>query len=210
MAGPSGEARLIHFFPTQVVFESWPGAGDHGPALAEAVLKRRAGEERGAPARWRSDNSLLHWGGDSARALCDHIVGRIDAMTVDKGQQGTERRFRWGVEAWADILGRDGAVETRSHPGSSWTAICHIDAGDGAAGGELIFIDPRYPMVRMPVPELRIRRRDGEVDQHEVRMSARSGDLVLFPSWLAHAVRPYRGDRPRIAIGMTFRADWIA
>jgi uncharacterized protein (TIGR02466 family) len=32
----------------------------------------------------------------------------------------------------------------------------------------------------------------------------RSGQLVLFPSWLLHAVRPYRGDRERISVAFNF------
>jgi hypothetical protein len=27
---------------------------------------------------------------------------------------------------------------------------------------------------------------------------------VLFPSWLLHAVRPYRGDRERISVAFNF------
>ena len=32
----------------------------------------------------------------------------------------------------------------------------------------------------------------------------KSGQLVLFPSWLRHAVRPYRGDRERISVAFNF------
>jgi uncharacterized protein (TIGR02466 family) len=32
----------------------------------------------------------------------------------------------------------------------------------------------------------------------------RAGQLVLFPSWLSHAVRPYHGDRERISIAFNF------
>jgi hypothetical protein len=32
----------------------------------------------------------------------------------------------------------------------------------------------------------------------------KSGQLVLFPSWLAHAVRPYEGGRERISIAFNF------
>jgi uncharacterized protein (TIGR02466 family) len=32
----------------------------------------------------------------------------------------------------------------------------------------------------------------------------KSGQFVLFPSWLQHAVRPYRGERTRISVAFNF------
>ncbi|WP_066969540.1 putative 2OG-Fe(II) oxygenase [Rhizorhabdus dicambivorans] len=208
MAEPSPQPRLVPFFPTQIVIESWPGFEAGGAALRDTILARRAADRDPSP-RWRSTPDLPHWGGEAARALCDHVLRRIDGMTVDKEQRAEGRGFRWTMTGWAEVLDRHGAIDLRSHPGSSWTAICDIDDGGGTEGGDLVFLDPRYPAVRMPIPELRPRRRDGTPDQHEVRIAARSGAIVMFPSWLMHGVRPFDGDRPRVSIGLTFRADWI-
>jgi hypothetical protein len=211
LAEPSSAARLVPFFPTHVIAEPWPAFEAHAGALRDAILARRAADPDETP-RWSSGTDLPDWGGEAARALCAHVQARIDAMTVDKAQDGDRRRFRWAATLWADLLTRHGAIDLHAFPGTSWTAICCIDDGYGGdadpmLGGELVFLDPRYPEVRTRTPELRTRRQDGSADQHEVRLRAASGQIVMFPSWLMHGVRPFGGGGSRISIAMTFRAD---
>lgn len=198
MAEPSSEPRLRHFFPTHVVAEPWPDFGLHGPALREAMLSR-AGLDPASPA---------------TVALRDHISARITAMTVDT-YRDTRRRLRWAAELSSDRMAAGDARDLRSHPGFIWAAVCLIDDGyagsaDPELGGELAFLDPRYPMVRMRTPELRTRRPDGGIDQHEVRLRPATGQIILFPAWLAHAVRPFHGSGRRLSIGLAFRAEWAA
>ena len=35
--------------------------------------------------------------------------------------------------------------------------------------------------------------------------SPRTGDLVIFPSWLVHWVTPYQSDRPRLSVSFNAR-----
>lgn len=204
------DARLVLFFPTHVIAESWPLFEEHGPALRETILARRASEAGASLSNmpgWRSDNDMMIWGGGGARALCDHVSRRADAATHDKQQQGSERRFRWAADMSADVAQPHAPMQIHSRPGAYLSAIYCLDDGYGGSddptlGGELVFLDPRFPMVRMRTPDLRVRRPDGSVDQHEVRMRPVTGQMVIFPSWLAHGVRPFRGETPRISIGI--------
>ena len=56
----------------------------------------------------------------------------------------------------------------------------------------------------MYAPQLGFAVRGGQSAGASELISPKSGQLVLFPSWLQHAVRPYRGDRTRISIAFNF------
>ena len=209
------QTQRLMLFPTHVVSTSWPDAREHIPALRESILARRSAVPI-APATllgWRSDNDMIDWGGESARELCDHVVRRADGTVHDKLQQGTKIRFNWSAEMWTEVTERLGSIQVGSHPGAYLTALYVVDDGyggsaDPALGGELVFVDPRYPIVRMRTPDLRSRRADGSADQHEVRLRPTTGQLLIFPSWLAHGLMPFHGTGPRIMICVNLAARW--
>ncbi len=67
-------------------------------------------------------------------------------------------------------------------------------------GGELEFMDPRGPGPAMYAPQLAFALPGGlSVGANEV-VHPRTGRLVMFPAWLLHQVRPYRGSAERISI----------
>jgi uncharacterized protein (TIGR02466 family) len=203
-------------FPTHVLSTTWPEAREHVPPLRETILGRRAAVPI-SPATvlgWRSDNDMIDWGGPAARALCDHVVRRADAAVHDNLQQGAAVRFNWSAEMWTNVTERFGSIQVHSHPGAYLTALYFVDDGyggsaDPALGGEIVFVDPRYPIVRMRTPDLRSRRADGTADQHEVRLRPATGQLLIFPSWLSHGLLPFHGPAPRIAIGINLAARYV-
>jgi hypothetical protein len=70
----------------------------------------------------------------------------------------------------------------------------------------LMLLDPRMPAVRMAAPDLRFRRPGQQPDQHEKLIRPASGRIVIFPAWLSHAVRPYRGQGSRVSIAVNLSA----
>ena len=73
-----------------------------------------------------------------------------------------------------------------------------IDA-DPSLGGELEFMDPRGPGPAMYAPQLAYGSAGLSVGANET-VRPKSGRLVMFPAWLLHQVRPYRGTARRISI----------
>ncbi len=220
MTGDSGATapplpRRVMMFPTHVLSGDWPEARPHLQTLRDMILGRRAAVPV-SPATllgWRSDNDMIDWGGPGTHALCDHVTRRADSAVHDNLQQGAAVRFNWSVEMWAQVTDRLGYIQVHSHPGAYLTALYIVDDGyagsaDPALGGELVFIDPRYPIVRMRNPDLRSRRADGSADQHEVRLRPSTGQLIIFQSWLAHGLMPFHGTAPRIMIGINLAAKW--
>jgi hypothetical protein len=61
-------------------------------------------------------------------------------------------------------------------------------------------IDPRGPGPGMYAPALKFAGEDGASVGSGETIRPRPGLLFLFPSWLFHQVRPYRGTGLRISV----------
>jgi Putative 2OG-Fe(II) oxygenase len=75
------------------------------------------------------------------------------------------------------------------------SAVFYVNL-DSADMGEIFFVNPNEDLLRtQPLSEKR--RRKEFVHTLEVR----TGDLILFPSWLKHGTHPNLTDRNRLSIG---------
>jgi uncharacterized protein (TIGR02466 family) len=207
-----GEPRVSALFATPVIAEMWQDAPRWNAALRAAIIARSQ-QDRGVAKSnlhgWQSGTDLDQWGGEAARALRDHAIARSREFAVD--HLAGSRAIDWVGEMWANVSRRGAANQTHAHPGSFWSMVYYVDDGyagsaDKALGGELSFLDPRFPMVRMAAPDLRFRSDAGKIDNQEVWMRPRAGLIVMFPSWLMHSVRPYAGQGTRISIAINILA----
>jgi hypothetical protein len=94
-----------------------------------------------------------------------------------------------------DFLGCPGAAGTGREP---------LAGDDHALGGEFEMQDPRGVAPAMYAPLLGFAVPGGQSAGASELIHPKSGQLVLFPSWLLHAVRPYRGERERISVAFNF------
>lgn len=178
--------------------------------LREAVEAEHARDRAGVSISniggWHSDTKMLEWGGEVARALAYKAMTMADAQTLDV-KSPSKSRFGWVPEMWANVSTRGDANQYHTHPGSFWSAVAYVDDGyagngDPALGGELQLLDPRMPMIRMTAPDLRLLDGAGRPMPSEVSIRPETGMIVLFPSWLQHAVRPFHGQGTRISIAI--------
>ena len=169
-------------------------------ALEQAILARRdADSGHGAlrPRSWRSDNGFLSWGGEAAARLVAHALEIANARTIIK-EDRLEADYHWGAQAWANVAEPGAGSAAELYPDSYWSAIYCVRA-DAGTGGELVLHDPRSPMMEMNAPHLWYA--DGGI-QREALIAIPAGALILFPSWLRRAVRPWEGEGLRIWIAM--------
>ncbi len=171
--------------------------------LAERILRRRKahpGYTRHNRGGWQSDMNFLAWGGAAARRLAMQVADLADSGT-DDSRRGASGRQNWFIQAWANV-NEAGAVNLpHGHTGTSgcfWSAVYYVRCLPDA-GGEIVLYDPRGAVVSMHARHLRFRNAGHE---REVSIQPRPGMLVMFPSWLFHAVNPYRGAEPRISVAM--------
>lgn len=200
-------------FSTPIALEMVDGAVDL-EALGKAVAAEKARNPKGLVKSniggWHSAATMQQWGGDAARVLASKAAALADGLTIDASAPDA-KVHRWQVEMWANISTRGNANQHHFHPGSVWSAVTYLDDGydgshDPGLGGELQFLDPRMPMVRMTSPSLRLRDEDGTEQLVEPAIRPKTGLMVLFPAWLAHAVRPFFGEGHRVSVAINLMA----
>jgi len=149
---------------------------------------------------WQSDWEMDRWGGAAAIKLL--AIGRNTANRITSDRHGNAVTINWRANMWANINRSGHGNEFHSHPGSFWSGVYYVDDGgidaDPALGGELEFLDPRGPLAMMNAPHLRM---SGALTAGTTEtLRPKAGRMVLFPAWVLHQVRPYRGGRERISI----------
>ena len=177
-------------------------------ALTRTILRRSAvspGVVRSNAGGWQSSDDFQDWGGAEGAALLEAGRRRADSVTAvdtDKGLAGGGPA--WKINAWANLNLNGHANHAHHHPAAFWSGVYWVDAGDDPdidqCGGEFEMHDPRGILPAFYAPQLRYAipgcLSAGQADF----FFPRTGVMVLFPSWLVHAVRPYVGGRRRISI----------
>lgn len=207
-------AEVRRIFSTPLAMEKMGSSIDL--AALRAAIEEEQGRDPQGIARsnvggWHSAPTLQHWGGDAAKALANRVAAIADTMTLDT-RAPDAATHRWSADMWANVATAGGSHQYHFHPGCVWSAVAYVDDGyegdaNPALGGELLLLDPRMPQIRMNAPHFRLRESDGGEQLVEPFVRPRTGSIVVFPAWLAHAVRPFRGPGTRISIALNLTAD---
>lgn len=203
------KAEVRSYFATPVVVASLADAERINAALKEVILAREqadVGVQHSNLGGWQSSWDFESWGGPAAVELLDAGRALATRMTVDRA--GRAVRIAWKTNAWANINRRGHGNEFHTHPGCYWSGTYYVDdggiGGDRSLGGEFEMQDPRGVAPAMYAPHLSFAVPGGQSVGASELIYPKAGQFVLFPSWLAHAVRPYRGDQARISIAFNF------
>lgn len=198
-------------FATPVAAMEVPGAAARNRELRAAILARRAATAsvRASNAGgWHSDREIEAWGGASVGEILALAREMANRMTADR--DGKLVRPQWSVAAWANVNGPGDANMCHYHPGAVWSGTYYVDDGgcadDPSLGGEFEMLDPRGAGPGMYAPTLKFAGEDGQSVGGAESIRPRPGLLMLFPSWLFHQVRPYRGAALRISIAFNLSA----
>lgn len=202
-----------HLFTTPFVVDTLQS--EAGIAmLREAIEAEMARDPKGLDISnlggWHSNTRMLEWGGEAAKALVYKAMTMADAATLD-AKSPQDCRFGWIPELWANVNHKGDANQYHTHPGSYWSLVAYVDDGYGGSddpelGGELQLLDPRAPTPQMAVPDLRLLGADGKPQPCEITIRPRTGMVVMFPSWLPHAVCMYRGEGTRTSVAINLTA----
>lgn len=207
---------IAPLFATPLVTFDVPDAATLDPELRRAILQR----EKTHPSThhsnvggWQSSWDMDRWGGAAAIRLL--AIGRNVANRVTTDRQGRTGggphpgyfAVTWTANMWANVNRSGHGNEFHSHPGACWSGVYYVDDGGIAAhpslGGELEFMDPRGALPAMNAPHLAFAMPGGLAAGATERVPPRAGRLVLFPAWVMHQVRPYRGTAERISVAFS-------
>ncbi|HEX4049744.1 MAG TPA: TIGR02466 family protein [Steroidobacteraceae bacterium] len=131
------------------------------------------------------------------RRLAPHLRAYCRALEFD-----LDGRQLSMTDCWANIMPRGVVHGLHLHPLSSISGTYYVQVPTGAAG--LKFEDPRLPRMMAAPPQ---RAGCREANRRWVVFEARTGQVVLFESWLRHEVpaNAARGQR----VSVSFNYSWF-
>ena len=200
----SDDFHVFAMFPTPIIHFDLPNSAALNTDL-KAVIERQEKTDKGTEhsnfGGWQSSWDMEKWGGMPAVRLI--AFGKNAANRVTCNRSGEALSISWKSNMWANVNRAGHGNEFHSHPGSFWSAVYYVDDGgidaDPALGGELEFMDPRGPGPAMYAPHLAYGSAGLSVGANET-VRPKTGRLVMFPAWVLHQVRPYKGSAERISI----------
>ena len=208
-AGIDAQVTRLNLFATPLMIATLPEAQAINTELKRIILAREAASasaQRSNLVGWQSSWDMPQWGGAPMQRVLDFVRAIVEQLTVDRA--GNRHEIAWRVSGRANVLRQGHSNQFHTHPGALWSATYHVDDGgagvDPSLGGEFEVQDPRGVATVMYVPYLTFAGEDGAALGEAHRLRAQAGTAFVFPSWLSHGVRPYRGTRERISIAINF------
>ena len=202
-----GQAQVRNLFPTPVAILAVPDAARINDALEARILTREGEVESVRHSNWggwQSPWDFADWCGPEGEAVLG--IAQNLARTLTGNRQGRAQDLRWRMNAWANVNRHGQGNEFHTHPGAYWSATYYVrdgGAGDNPdVGGEFEIQDPRGVAPAMLAPMLAFRTAGGQSVGANEMIAPKAGNLVMFPSWLSHGVRPYHGSDVRISIAL--------
>ena len=199
------KADILKLFSTPLVMAALPEAEEVNRALAKTILERAAsdpGTQHSNLGGWQSTWDMESWGGAPLKKILTAARSLADSMTVSR--EGKPANAQWKMNCWANVNRSGEGNEFHTHPGAFWSGCYYVDDGgigeDPSLGGAFEVQDPRGVAPAMYAPMLTFAGPGGASLGASYTLHPHSGMIILFPSWLQHQVRPYRGQRMRISI----------
>jgi uncharacterized protein (TIGR02466 family) len=203
------KAEVRSYFATPVIVATIPEADGINAELKRIILERERQDEGAHHSNlggWQSNWDFETWGGSNARTILDAVRNLATRLTSDRA--GKPVRIAWKTNVWANVNRRGHGNEFHTHPGAYWSGTYYVDDGgigdDHELGGAFEIQDPRGVAPAMYAPTLGFAMPGGQSAGASELIFPKSGQFLLFPSWLAHAVRPYHGQRERISVAFNF------
>jgi len=200
---PTGQVKVQAqmAFCTPLVAGLIDNAESFNAELERKVLDYRQqdpGQQKSNVGGWHSKPDLFQklgepYAGTLGRMFLQLIQSAMQSLKAPVKPEGNQM-----IEAWANVNEKGDSNRPHVHPGCPWSGVYYIATEPGKSG-ELRFTDPR-PAALMIHHALAPWN-----NLNHVRIDPKPGMMIVFPSFLYHAVENYQGDAPRISIAMNLR-----
>lgn len=207
------DVQTKHLFPTPFMVASFPTdvSARINAALVPMLLQKAATEKTAEITNiggWQSDTRIMDWGGEPVHTVVAALLELIQQATLDLRRPDMAPAVNWKIYGWANINRKGHMNVVHTHPGAYWSAAYYVQTQDiemnPELGGEFQVLDPRGTLPITYCPQLRIGMENFlSCGGHELHRP-KAGECLLFPSWVPHAVLPYKGDDARISLAFNF------
>jgi hypothetical protein len=203
--------EIVPMFVVPFAFGKCPNAATLNPALRRVVLRMEAeGQKNPRPLTQRNEALFeshfnLFRDPDPAiqtlKVFCWEqlysVIGRLNGY-----DRATLERLQIYNECWFHVTRRGGFFGVHNHPNASWSGVYCVDSGRHDAGkktsGELGFISPM--IANLMHLDAGVASMSLPYAPHAAGLRLEPGQLVIFPSWVMHDVKPFEGEGERITI----------
>lgn len=208
-------ARLHHLWPTPVGVHRYDRAAELNPLLVERFTELRASQEhhRGVEPGpfFASDDDLLQRVKlDDFQDLVAFIVnGLADTVTLANKKAWGNQAFDLSVDIqgmWFQFSQGGAFHDVHTHGNCSWSGvyIVQIDEPErrvthpvyGAANGVTRLYGPPFTALAGAFVDIG----NAYLQPPSEDVEPIPGQLLVFPSWLAHQALPYGGEKDRVII----------
>jgi uncharacterized protein (TIGR02466 family) len=203
---------LVTMFAVPFAFSRYPDPPRLNPALRSYLL---AQEQSGAAANPRpltqrnaatfeSHFNLFREADPAVQELKRFCWDQLLALigTLNGYDRATLQRLNIYNDCWFHITRRGGFFGLHNHPNASWSGVYCVDPGrhdpDKAMSGQLCFVNPMITSAMHL--DAGVARMKAPFGYQTVSASLEPGQLVLFPSWVLHDVKPFEGEGERITV----------
>jgi uncharacterized protein (TIGR02466 family) len=153
---------------------------------------------------FESDFQLFRAADPAVQQLKQFCWSSLLAMIADlnKYDQAMMRRLLIYSDSWFHVTRRGGFFGLHNHPMASWSGVYCVAPGEHDAGkpdsGLLSFVNSST--VSQMYVDAATANIQGAYASGTRTVSFAPGQLVLFPSWILHDVKPYEGEGERITV----------
>ena len=187
-------------FATPLLKRSLPKVAAVNERLREIVLAREKSDKGASISNaggWQSTADLWQWPEPEVVTLREGLMEAI-TLIASLPAQGDTTRLEGGfrITAWANINRDRDFNRLHLHPAHHWSGVYYVCMGEPDPSrddnGAIEFIDPRPGATALPAPAFPFGQK--------VKLQPEAGMVLMFPSWMQHAVHPFYGQGERISI----------
>ena len=205
----TADIEVRSYFATPVVITRPPLTAAEIGRIRETILARAESQPSVTHSNlmgWQSADDFGQWGGADGEKLLGFARALADRLAGDRA--GNRVSIDWFVNGWANVNRHGHGNDYHAHPGSVFSGCYYVDDGgigdDPTLGGELQLADPRGIAPAMYAPELAIALTGCQTAGGSESIRPSTGQMLIFPAWLSHGVRPYLGHGARISVAFNF------
>lgn len=188
--GGQDELRRDDYFPTLVFSTKLHDSEAVNKDILAAVRGEQDRDQKGiersnfrSMGGWHSHNSLHK--DEKFNVLTNRVHKMLGGVSSNLGYDNS-RRLRI-TTMWAISNPPFCSNRSHIHPGALWSGVYYVQAPEGA--GQIEFLDPRVVTIMNGASYQPKQKRKTEC-WTKVKIKPVPGKLLIFPSWLYHAVDP--------------------
>lgn len=162
--------------------------------------------------RWSKKNYIGGYSSYASVTNLHHTSPHFEELAMELARHARRfaRRLEWDLmdrkiemtTCWANSMGLGTHHTMHLHPLSVLSGVYYVDVPPGSSVFKLE--DPRMARMMAAPP----RKADSRwQNRNYIEIPAKSGEFILFESWMKHEVPPHRARKPRLSISFNF--EWI-